>query len=152
MGFYNSDVDNDQPAAEEVQEGFTDFDDLIDQWTSYVQSELQAFKVVKSDLYGKGCACDLQKIFESGDFTPDNIMNLMPNVKDCYTSCVNSQYNNLLTAFLSSFVNMSGHPMTIVDLGEDEPVFYQTFLNVANKRVVWNTWDLWRSGKNYNTK
>lgn len=151
MGFYNNDVDADQ-LAPEIQEGFTDFDDLIEQWKNYVQSDLQGFKVIKSDLYGKGCACDLQKIFESGDFTPENIMNLMPNVKECYIGCVNAEYNNLLTSFLSAFVNMSGNPMTIVDLGEDEKYFYQTFLNIANKRVVWNTWDLWRSGKNYNTK
>jgi hypothetical protein len=148
MAFYLTDV-GDEP---EDTNGFTDFDDLLDQWKQFVKNELQSFKVIKSDMYGKGCVCDLQKIFESGDYTPDNIMNLMPSVKDCYTGCVNSEYNSLLTSFLNGYINMSGNPMTIVDLGEEEPYFYQAFLNVANKRAVWNIWDLWRSGKNYNTK
>ena len=148
MVFYNSDAQNDPV----TQDGFTDFDDLLEQWKQYVQTELQGFKVIHSDLYGKGCACDLQKIFESGEFTPEGIMELMPNVKDCYVNCVNTEYNGLLSAFLTGFVNMSGNPMTIVDLGDDEQYFYQDFLNVANKRAVWNVWDLWRSGKNYNTK
>ena len=34
--------------------------------------------------------------------------------------------------------------MSINDLGEDEPEFYKTFLDVANQRAVWNTWDLFR--------
>ena len=42
--------------------------------------------------------------------------------------------------------------MTIADLGEDEQYFYQAFLNVANKRAIWNVWDLWKSGNNYGTK
>jgi hypothetical protein len=151
MGYYNSDY-SDEETEQQAPDGFTDFDDLLEQWKHYIQTELQGFKVIKSDMYGKGCACDLQKIFESGDYTPDSIMTLMPNVKECYISCVNNEYNSLLTTFLSSFVNMTGHPMTVVDLGDDEQYFYQAFLNTANKRAVWNVWDLWRSGKNYNTK
>ena len=61
-------------------------------------------------MYGKGCTCDPKKIFESNDFTPDNIMNLMPNVKECYISCVDGEYNGLISTFLNGFVNMSGNP------------------------------------------
>ena len=132
--------------------GFTDIDNLLDQWREYVASELEPFKVVQSDMYGKGCVCDLQKIFEQQNFTPDYVMSLIPRVKDCYTGCINSAYNSLLQKFLQPFVNLRGDPMTINDLGEDEPSFFEQFLYVANQRVIFNSWDLFRSGKNYNTK
>jgi hypothetical protein len=135
-----------------IANGFTDIDDLLDQWKQFVHSELNAFKIIKSDMFGKGCTCDLQKMIESNNFEPDYVMTLIPRVKDCYTECLYTEYNRLLSVFLSQFVNMRGDHMTTVDLGEDEPFFYQVFLNIAEQRAVWNTWDLWRSGKNVGTK
>jgi hypothetical protein len=147
MGLYHAMEDDLGDTA-----GFTDIDDLLDQWKQYVYSELNAFKIIKSDMFGKGCTCDLQKMIEENNFQPDFVMTLIPRVADCYTECLNIEYNQLLASFLSPFINMRGDPMNVVDLGEDEPFFYQTFLNVAKERAVWNTWDLFRSGKNYNTK
>jgi hypothetical protein len=132
--------------------GFTDIDDLLEQWKQYVYTELDAFKIITSEMYGKGCVCDLQKMFEENNFSPDYVMTLMPRVKDCYTACVNGEYNQLLQKFLQPFSNMQGNPMTSVDLGEDEPAFYQTFFNVAQQRAVFNTWDLWKTSKNVGTK
>ena len=71
-------------------------------------------------------------------------MSLMPRVQDCATQCIYDQYNQTMSQFLRSFVNLQGEPMSINDLGEDEPEFYKTFLDVANQRAVWNTWDLFR--------
>lgn len=148
MGLYNTGMDDDPLEAT----GFTDIDDLMDQWKQYLYSEMQSMKVIKSDMYGKGCVCDLQKMFEENNLSPDYVMTLVPRVQDCYTQCLTAEYNRLLTNFLAPFVNMRGDPMNSVDLGEDESFFYQEFLNVAQNKTVWNTWDLWRSGKNINIK
>jgi hypothetical protein len=147
MGFY-TDMEDDPITAN----GFTDIDDLMDQWKQFVYSELNAFKIIKSDMFGKGCTCDLQKMIEENNFEPDYVMTLIPRVKDCYTECLYIEYNQLLTNFLIPFVNMRGDRMTITDLGEDEPFFYQMFLKIAKDRAVWNVWDLFRTNKNYNTK
>ena len=148
MGFYNSNMDDDPV----VTDGFTDMDDLLDQWKQFVYSEMQTMKIIKSDMFGKGCVCDLETMFKENNFSPDFVMTLIPRVKDCYTECLTSEYNRLLTNFLISFVNMRGDPMNSTDLGEDEPFFYQEFINVAQNRTVFNTWDLFRSNRNVGTK
>ena len=138
----NETLDEDEPVA-----SFADMDDLLDQWRQYVNHELQSFKIIKSDLFGSGCVCDLKTIFEEGNTSPDYIMELIPRVKDCYTQCANLEYNRVLEMFLQAFVNIRGERMTVIDLGEDEPTFYRVFIEVANKRAVFNTWDLWTTKK-----
>jgi hypothetical protein len=145
-GYYLSGY-NDGTAAEDIippDGSFSDMDDLLDQWRQFVASELQSFNIIKSDLFGTGCVCDLKKIFQENNTSPDYLVSLMPRVQDCATQCIYDQYNQTLSSFLRPYVNLHGEPMTITDLGEDEPGFYKAFLDVANQRAVWNTWDLFR--------
>ncbi len=145
--YYLSNDYGDGTAAEDIIPtggSFSDMDDLLDQWRQFVASELQSFYIVKSDLFGTGCVCDLKKIFQENNTSPEYLVSLMPRVQDCATQCIYDQYNQTMSQFLRSFVNLQGEPMSINDLGEDEPEFYKTFLDVANQRAVWNTWDLFR--------
>jgi len=132
--------------------GYTDFDDLLYQWRQYVNEELQEFKVIKSDLFGTGCVCDLKTMFENNNIEPNFVMELMPRVKDCASECLYLKYTELIGNFLGRFTNMNGAPMTIVDLGEEEIYFYNDFEKVAKRKMVWNTWDLWRTEGVINTK
>jgi hypothetical protein len=129
--------------SDETSEDFADIDDLLFQWNQFLHRELQPFKVVRSDLFGTGCVCDLKTMFIEQNFSPDYVLTLLPRVKDCYTQCLSMEYNKHLNIFLSSYLNISGAPMTLADLGSDEPYFYQTFLDVVKDKVVWNVWDLW---------
>lgn len=146
MGLYDIDTTDDGNVNTEYN-GFTDMDDLIDQWKQYLHAEMQEMKVIKSDMFGKGCVCDLKKIFLSNDTSPEYISSLIPRVNDCHTECLNMEYNRLMSNFLTPFINIRGDPMTATDLGEDEPYFYEEFLNVAKSKTVWNTWDLWTTKK-----
>jgi hypothetical protein len=136
----------------EPEELFTDFDNLRYQWRQFVNAELTAFKIIKSDLYGTGCVCDLQTMFETNDLSPENVMSLMPRVSDCASECIYQKYVELSNKFLGQFHNMQGAPMTIVDLGDEEQFFYGDFEKVAKQKVVWNTWDLFRTTNVQNTK
>ena len=131
---------------------FTDFDDLLYQWRQYVNTELTEFKVIKSDLYGTGCVCDLKTMFESNDTSPEFVMKLMPRVSDCASECLYMKYTELIGNFLGKFVNASGSPMTITDLGQNEQFFYNDFEKVAKQKIIFNTWDLWRIDGLTNTK
>lgn len=131
---------------------FTDFDDLLYQWRQYVNSELTSFKVIKSDLFGTGCVCDLKTMFEANDTSPEFVMKLMPRVSDCASECLYLKYTELIGNFLGKYVNDSGSPMTIADLGTEEQFFYNDFEKVAKQKIVWNTWDLFRTENVINTK
>lgn len=131
---------------------YTNFDDLRYQWKHYLNEELQSFKIIKSDMYGTGCVCDLQTMFENNNISPEFVMSLMPRVSDCASECMYGKYVEYINAFLSRFHNMQGSPMTIVDLGDEEQFFYNTFEAVARQKAIWNTWDLWRIGGIKNTK
>ena len=87
---------------------FTDFDDLRYQWRQFVNDELQAFKLINSSYYGTGCVCDLQKVFETGDTSPEFIMKLDNRITDCVSECIYSQYIGTINKFLLQFTNMSG--------------------------------------------
>ena len=143
---------DDEYFEENPIEEFTDFDDLLYQWKQFVNEELQSFKIIKSDLYGSGCVCDLQTMFEEGDTSPETVMSLMPRVKDCASECIYGKYTELIGYFLGKFTNMGGSPMTVVDLGDEEQFFYNDFEKVAKQKAVWNTWDLWRVNGIKNTK
>jgi len=146
--FLSEDYYGEGTAAEDiipVDGSFSDMDDLLDQWRQFVAEELQTFNIISSDLYGTGCVCDLKKIFQDNNTSPEYLASLMPRVQDCATRCIYDKYNQILSQFLRPFVNLQGEPMSITDLGEDEPAFYKTFLEVANQRAVWNTWDLFRT-------
>jgi hypothetical protein len=138
--------------TDEPEMEYTNFDDLRYQWKQYLNEELQAFKIIKSDMYGTGCVCDLQSMFEANDTSPEFIMSLMPRVSDCASECIYGKYVEYINAFLSQFHNMTGAPMSIVDLGEEEQFFYNTFENVAKQKAIWNTWDLFRTENVINTK
>jgi hypothetical protein len=129
--------------AEGTEEEFTDIDDLIEQWDQFLHREMQPFKVIRSDLFGTGCVCDLKTMFLQNDFSPEYVMSLIPRVKDCYSNCLSMEYNKYLTMFLSSFLNMSGAPMNISDLGQDEVFFYNKFVEVVESKAIFNSWDLW---------
>lgn len=131
---------------------YTNFDDLRYQWKHYLNEELQSFKIIKSDMYGTGCVCDLQTMFENNNISPEFVMSLMPRVSDCASECMYGKYVEYINAFLSRFHNMQGSPMTIVDLGDEEQFFYNTFEAVARQKAIWNTWDLWRIEGIKNTK
>jgi hypothetical protein len=128
-------------------EEFTDFDQLLDLWNQYLHREMQSFKVFRSDMYGSACVCDLKTIFLEQNFTPEYIMTLIPRTRDCYTSCLSGEYNKYMSIFLSAYTNISGEPMTISDLGSDEPHFFQMFLNVVKDKAIFNAWDLWSTKK-----
>lgn len=136
----------DEYADEIPNETYTNFDDLLYQWKQYVNSELTEFKVIKSELFGTGCVCDLKTMFESNNVEPEFIMSLMPRVKDCASECLYLEYSKLISNFLSKYLNQYGTPMTIADLGNEEVYFYNDFEKVARKKMIWNTWDLWRPG------
>lgn len=140
-------IDDERP-----EETYTDFDDLRYQWRQFVNEELQSFKIIRSDLYGTGCVCDLQTMIETNDTSPETVMTLMPRVRDCASECIYQKYVELIGSFLGHFHNMSGAPMTMVDLGEEEQFFYNIFEKVARQKAVWNTWDLWRIPGIKNTK
>jgi hypothetical protein len=131
---------------------FADIDDLLYQWKQFVNEELQEFKIIKSDLFGTGCVCDLKTMFENNNTEPEFAMELMPRVKDCASECLYIEYTTLIGNFLGQFTNMNGAPMTIVDLGNDEIYFYNAFEKVARTKAIWNIWDLWRIPENKNTK
>jgi hypothetical protein len=137
---------------EQPDEKFTDFDDLLYQWKQYVNSELTEFKVIRSDMFGTGCVCDLKTIFETNNVEPEFVMSLMPRVTDCASECLYSEYSKLISNFLSRYLNQYGNPMTIADLGQEEVFFYNDFEKVARKKMIWNTWDLWRTDGVINTK
>jgi hypothetical protein len=139
--------DDEYPEAE-----YTNFDDLRYQWKQFLNEELQSFKIIRSDLYGTGCVCDLQTIIETGDTSPEMIMKLVPRVSDCASECIYGKYVEYINAFLSRFTNMQGAPMTVVDLGDEEQFFYNTFEAVAKNKAIFNTWDLWRTTGVVNTK
>ena len=126
-------------------DNYLDMDDLMFQWKQYVNHELQSFKVIREDMFGTGCVCDLKTMFTEKNFEPEFVMNLMPRVKDCASECLYLEYSKLLGAFLSKFMNSNGGIMTIADVGNEEQFFYNTFEKVAKDRIEWNTWDLWRS-------
>ena len=133
--------------SDDVVEDFADIDQLLDMWSQFLHRELQPFKVIRSDMFGTGCVCDLKTIFTEQNFSPDFVMTLVPRVKDCYTQCLYSEYTKNLQIFLTAYVNISGEPMTMSDLGSDEPYFYQTFLDIVKDKVVFNSWDLWSTTK-----
>jgi hypothetical protein len=122
-----------------VEEEFADIDDLLYGWEQFLYRELQSFKVIRSDLFGTGCVCDLKTIFLENNFTPDYVMELIPRVKDCYTDCLSMEYNKYMTMF----TNLNGAPMSVSDLAQDEIYFYNKFVEIVEKKVVFNTWDLW---------
>ena len=132
---------------EDTGEEFADFDQLLELWNQFLHRELQPFKVIRSDLYGTGCVCDLKTMFIEQNFSPDFVMTLVPRVKDCYTACLTGEYNKYLNMFLSGYTNIGGSPMTSADLGADEPYFYQTFLNCVKDKTIFNSWDLWSPKK-----
>jgi hypothetical protein len=131
----------------DAEEEFADIDDLISQWGEFLHRELQPFKVIRSELFGTGCVCDLKTMFTESNFSPEYIMSLIPRVKDCYTECLSMEYNKYLNMFLLSYANINGAPMTIADLGQDEVLFYNTFIKIVENKVIWNTWDLWGTKK-----
>jgi hypothetical protein len=145
MGFYMNDYDDGNQGEPEGE--FADIDDLLEQWGLYLNSEMQSFKVIRSDLYGSGCVCDLKTMFLENDFSPERVMRLNPRVHDCYTNCLNAEYNKYLGMFLSAYTNMSGAPMCASDLGDDEQFFYQKFVEVASSKTIFNSWDLWSTKK-----
>lgn len=135
----------DEEYYEEVpNDNYTDMDDLAYQWKQYVNHELQLFKIIKEDMFGTGCVCDLKTMFLENNLTPEFAMELMPRVKDCASECLYMEYSKLIGNFLSKFMNSSGQIMTIADLGEEEIFFYNVFEKVAKDRIEWNTWDLFR--------
>jgi hypothetical protein len=138
---------NDEPEME-----YTNYDDLRYQWKQYLNEEFQSFKIIRSDMYGTGCVCDLQTMIETGDTSPEMVMRLMPRVSDCASECMYGKYVEYINAFLSQFHNMQGAPMSVVDLGEEEQLFYNVFENVAKQKAIWNSWDLWRTENVINTK
>jgi hypothetical protein len=145
MGYYMNDYGDGNPDEPDAE--FADVDDLLEQWGLYLNSEMQVFKVIRSDLYGSGCVCDLKTMFLENNFTPDFVMNLNPRVRDCYTNCLNAEYNKYLSMFLSAYTNMSGVPMSVSDLGDDEQFFYKKFVEVAHDKTIFNSWDLWSTKK-----
>jgi len=138
---------NEDDDMELAEEEFTDFDDLLSQWKSYLMENLNSFKVVPPSMYGSGCVCDLKKIFTEGNFSRDYLLSLIPRVNDCYTSCITTEYSKYMTQFLSSFVNLAGSPMSVSDLGEEEIFFYQAFIDIAKERAILNTWDYFTKRK-----
>jgi len=143
---------DDEHFEEEPEEQFADFDDLLYQWRQYVNAELTEFNVIKSELFGTGCVCDLKTMFVNNNVEPEFALELMPRVKDCASECLYLEYTKLIGNFLGKFVNMNGAPMTIVDLGNEEIFFYDSFEKVAKKKAVWNLWDLFRTEGVINTK
>jgi hypothetical protein len=133
--------------VDETIEPFADLDDLLVQWGEFLHRELQPFKVVRSDMFGTGCVCDLKTIFLENNFSPDFVMTLIPRVKDCTTECLMAEYSKYMNMFLSAYVNLSGSPMTVADLGQDEAYFYEKFLEIAQEKTVYNVWDLWSTTK-----
>jgi hypothetical protein len=129
--------------SDDIVEDFADIDQLLEMWGQFLHRELQPFKVIRSDMFGSGCVCDLKTMFTEQNFSPDFVMTLVPRVKDCYTQCLVTEYNKNLNIFLSAYVNISGAPMTVADLGSDEPYFYQMFLDIVKDKVIFNSWDLW---------
>ena len=127
--------------TEDAGEEFADFDQLLQMWNQFLHRELQAFKVIPRNLYGQGCACDLKTMFLEQNFSPDFAMTLIPRINDCNTQCLMGEYNKYMNVFLSSYTTISGAPMTTADLGEDEPYFYQKFLEVVQDKAVYNLWD-----------
>ncbi len=142
----------DEYIDEVPDESFTGFDDLLYQWRQYVNAELTGFNVIKSDLFGTGCVCDLKTMMMNNNFTPEYVMELMPRVQDCVSECLYLEYSKLIGNFLSKYLNQNGSPMTIADLGNEEVYFYNDFEVVAKKKMVWNTWDLYRTDNVINTK
>jgi len=131
---------------------YTDIDDLRYQWRQFLNEELQSFKIIRSDLYGTGCTCDLQAIFENNNTSPEFVMSLDPRVSDCASECVYGKYIEYINKFLIQFTNMTGAPMSVVDLGDEEQMFYKDFEKVARQKTIWNTWDLFRTDNRMNTK
>ena len=138
--------------SEEPEMEYTDFDDLLYQWKQFLNEELQSFKIITSDYYGTGCVCDLKTMFSENDTSPEMVMKLMPRISDCASECMYEKYTGYVNKFLSQFHNLSGAPMSIVDLGEEEQFFFNYFEGVAKQKAIWNTYDLWRTEGNINTK
>ena len=130
-------------------DNYTDMDDLTYQWKQYVNSELTSFKVIKEDMFGTGCVCDLKTMFMDNNTTPEYVMNLMPRVKDCASECLYMEYSKLIGNFLSKYMNSRGSIMTVSDLGDEEQFFYNVFEKVAREKIEWNVWDLWRPSNPY---
>ena len=138
--------------SEEPEMEYADFDDLLYQWKQFLNEELQSFKIISSDYYGTGCVCDLKTMFSENDTSPEMVMKLMPRISDCASECMYGKYTEYANKFLSQFHNLSGAPMSIVDLGDEEQFFYNYFEGVAKQKADWNTYDLWRTTGNINTK